>query len=68
MSDHSFAIEFDRDVIEAFCRKWRIKEFALFDEDYDGDCFVDCQIFFDFKKTPNIKGLFALKSTRTSSR
>jgi len=26
-----------------------------FDEDYDGDCFVDCQIFFDFKKTPNIK-------------
>jgi adenine-specific DNA-methyltransferase len=25
------------------------------DEDYDGDCFVDCQMFFDFKKTPNIK-------------
>lgn len=24
------------------------------DEDYDGDCFVDCQIFFDFKKTPNL--------------
>lgn len=25
------------------------------DEDYDGDCFVDCQMFFDFKKTPNIQ-------------
>jgi adenine-specific DNA-methyltransferase len=25
------------------------------DEDYDGDCFVDCQMFFDFKKMPNIK-------------
>ncbi len=22
------------------------------DEDYDGDCFVDCQMFFDFKKRP----------------
>ena len=37
------------------------------DEDYDGDCFVDCQMFFDFKKLPNIKGVevergeFALK-------
>jgi hypothetical protein len=27
------------------------------DEDYDGDCFVDCQMFFDFKKTPNFKAL-----------
>ncbi len=24
------------------------------DEDYDGDCFVDCQMFFDFKRKPNI--------------
>jgi adenine-specific DNA-methyltransferase len=24
------------------------------DEDYDGDCFVDCQSFFDFKKVPNL--------------
>ena len=24
------------------------------DEDYDGDCFVDCQMFFDFTKKPNI--------------
>jgi adenine-specific DNA-methyltransferase len=30
------------------------------DEDYDGDCFVDCQMFFNFKKTPNIKA--ALRS------
>jgi adenine-specific DNA-methyltransferase len=27
------------------------------DEDYDGDCFVDCQMFFDFKKSPNLKAL-----------
>src|SRR5437868_14357765 len=27
------------------------------DEDYDGDCFVDCQMFFDFKKAPNLKSL-----------
>lgn len=25
------------------------------DEDYDDDCFVDCQMFFDFKKAPNLK-------------
>ncbi len=25
------------------------------DEDYDGDCFVDCQMFFDFRKAPNLK-------------
>lgn len=30
------------------------------DEDYDGDCFVDCQMFFDFGKTPNLKN--ALKA------
>ncbi|HET7550457.1 MAG TPA: site-specific DNA-methyltransferase [Gemmatimonadaceae bacterium] len=30
------------------------------DEEYDGDCFVDCQMFFDFKKAPNIKA--ALKA------
>jgi adenine-specific DNA-methyltransferase len=27
------------------------------DEDYDGDCFVDCQMFFDFRKVPNFKAL-----------
>src|SRR5260370_7740845 len=27
------------------------------DEDYDGDCFVACQMFFDFKKAPNLKAL-----------
>ncbi len=25
------------------------------DEDYDGDCFVDCQMFFDFKRKPAIE-------------
>lgn len=25
------------------------------DQDYDGDCFVDCQMFFDFKKRPAIE-------------
>lgn len=29
------------------------------DEDYDGDCFVDCQMFFDFRKVPNLKGATA---------
>jgi adenine-specific DNA-methyltransferase len=27
------------------------------DEDYDGDCFVDCQMFFDFRKHPNLKSI-----------
>jgi adenine-specific DNA-methyltransferase len=27
------------------------------DQDYDGDCFVDSQMFFDFKKAPNLKAL-----------
>ena len=31
------------------------------DEDYDGDCFVDCQMFFDFKKTPNLKAQLGLE-------
>ena len=30
------------------------------DEDYDGDCFVDCQMFFDFKKAPNLKAALKL--------
>ena len=30
------------------------------DEDYDGDCLVDCQMFFDFAKAPNLKN--ALKA------
>ena len=25
------------------------------DEDYDGDCFVDCQMFFDFSRKPNLE-------------
>ena len=31
------------------------------DEDYDGDCFVDCQMFFDFKRTPNIKAALKIE-------
>ena len=27
------------------------------DEDYDGDCFVDCQMFFDFKRVPNLSSV-----------
>lgn len=53
--------------IAMFDRKTRTTEYKqansgyisawYLDEDYDGDCFVDCQMFFDFKKTPNLKGL-----------
>ena len=25
------------------------------DEDYDGDCFIDCQMFYDFAKAPNLQ-------------
>jgi len=31
------------------------------DEDYDGDCFVDCQMFFDFKKAPNLKATLRIE-------
>jgi adenine-specific DNA-methyltransferase len=31
------------------------------DEDYDGDCFVDCQMFFDFKKKPAIERILDIK-------
>ena len=41
-------------------RRLRLRAAWYLDEDYDGDCFVDCQMFFDFKKTPNIKA--ALKA------
>ena len=56
--------------IALFDRKRRTTEYKVadsgyvsawyLDEDYDGDCFVDCQMFFDFKKKPNIKA--ALKA------
>lgn len=56
--------------VALFDRKSRTTEYKVaasgyvsawyLDEDYDGDCFVDCQMFFDFKKTPNIKA--ALKA------
>jgi len=31
------------------------------DGDYDGDCFVDCQMFFDFKKKPAIERTMGIK-------
>lgn len=51
--------------VAVYDRKRRITEFKkadsgyvsawYLDEDYDGDCFVDCQMFFDFKKKPAIE-------------
>ena len=51
--------------VALFDRKYRRSEYKLadfgyvsawyLDEDYDGDCFIDCQMFFDFKKAPNLK-------------
>lgn len=51
--------------VAVFERKRRITEYKLaasgyvaawyLDEDYDGDCFVDCQMFFDFKRKPAIE-------------
>jgi predicted nucleotidyltransferase len=51
MSDQRFAIEFDRDAIEEFCRKWRIREFALFGSvltaEFRPDSDVDVLITFE---------------------
>ena len=54
--------------VALFDRKRRTTEYKIagsgyvaawyLDEDYDGDCFVDCQMFFDFKKRPNITATF----------
>jgi adenine-specific DNA-methyltransferase len=51
--------------VAVFDRKTRVTEYKhadsgyvaawYLDEDYDGDCFVDCQMFFDFKKKPAIE-------------
>ena len=59
------ALSWDRRGVALFDRKRRTTEYKAadsgyvsawyLDEDYDGDCFVDCQMFFDFKKAPNIK-------------
>lgn len=53
------------DGVAVFDRKRRTTEYMkadsgyvsawYLDEDYDGDCFVDCQMFFDFKKKPAIE-------------
>ena len=43
-------IEIDDDKIEAFCRKWKIRELALFGsvlrEDFGPDSDVDCLVVF----------------------
>lgn len=51
--------------VSVFDRKRKVTEYQTaesgyisawyLDEDYDGDCFVDCQMFFDFKKKPSIE-------------
>jgi adenine-specific DNA-methyltransferase len=53
--------------VAVFDRKNRTTDYKHFDsgyisawyldEDYDGDCFVDCQMFFDFKKALNTRAI-----------
>jgi hypothetical protein len=56
--------------VAVFDRKRRVTEYKTagsgyvaawyLDEDYDGDCFVDCQMFFDFRKKPAIERILAV--------
>ncbi len=51
--------------VAVFDRRRRVTEYMsarsgyvsawYLDEDYDGDCFIDCQMYFDFKKKPAIE-------------
>jgi predicted nucleotidyltransferase len=52
MSDHSFAIDINRDAIEAFCRKWGIRQLSLFGsvlnpEEFRADSDVDALVVFE---------------------
>jgi hypothetical protein len=57
--------------VAVFDRKHRATEYKAadsgyvaawyLDEDYDGDCFVDCQMFFDFRKKPAIEQTLGLR-------
>jgi uncharacterized protein len=51
MDERSLAIQFEYDAIEEFCRKWRIKEFALFGsvltDEFRPDSDVDVLIAFE---------------------
>jgi adenine-specific DNA-methyltransferase len=57
--------------VAAFDRKRNVTDYKMadsgyvaawyLDEDYDGDCFVDCQIFFDFKKKPALERTLGIK-------
>lgn len=49
--DHEAKRASYRGVASGYVAAWYL------DEDYDGDCFVDCQMFFDFKKAPNLKSI-----------
>jgi hypothetical protein len=57
--------------VAVFDRKRRITEYRAIesgyiaawylDQDYDGDCFVDCQMFFDFKRKPAIESALGIE-------
>jgi predicted nucleotidyltransferase len=52
MTDQSFAIEVNRDAIEAFCRKWGIRQFSLFGSvlnagEFRADSDVDVLVVFE---------------------
>jgi predicted nucleotidyltransferase len=52
MNDQEFAINFDRDAIVEFCRKWRIREMSLFGsvlnvEEFRPESDVDVLVVFE---------------------
>jgi hypothetical protein len=57
--------------VSVFDRKRKVTEYQTadsgyvsawyLDEDYDGDCFVDCQMFFDFKQKPSIENTLKIE-------
>ena len=60
--------------VAVFDRKRRVTQYMTpssgyvaawyLDEDYDGDCFVDCQMFFDFRKRPAIERSLRIEINR----
>ena len=52
MNDQEFAIDFDRDAIVEFCRKWTIREMSLFGsvlnaEEFRAESDVDVLVVFE---------------------
>jgi uncharacterized protein len=52
MSDQEFAVDFDRDAIVEFCRKWKITEMSLFGSvlnpaEFRDDSDVDVLVVFE---------------------